>query len=267
MADPLNLDAIRRELSPADGWSLRVFDLVDSTNTLALGLAADGAPHGVVCLAESQHAGRGRGERIWRTPHGSALAMSIILRPSIERGRWPWIGLAAAVAVVDAIDETTGAQARVKWPNDVLIGEKKVAGILVESRSQADSSAVVGIGINVNNRSAALPEDVRSSAVSLLDATGRVTDRNRLAAGVLNMLARRLAELPHDIETAARRWNAASATRGRYLSILTPGGSLDGIDQGLDASGRLLILGPDGGSRAIHSGDVLLCRTAPPPLL
>ncbi len=270
MADPLSIEAILNRLSVPDQWNIHVFDHLTSTNTLALEWAATDAPHGTVLLAELQSAGRGRGDRPWRTPRGTALALSVILRPFIENERVPWIGLAAAVATVDAIEAVSGLQCRVKWPNDVLIGQKKVAGILTECRFKTENAppaVVVGIGVNVNNRAAALPEDIRASATSLLDATGGETDRNQLAAALLDALACWVGTLRHGVEKLSGRWTMASATRGQQLAILTPDGVVEGADRGLDSTGCLMLEQRNGVRRAIHSGEVLLCRTAVPPLV
>jgi len=270
MADSLAVEAILRHLPVPSHWNLHVFDHLASTNTLALGWAAKNAPHGTVLLAESQSAGRGRGHRIWRTPRGTALALSVILRPSIELDRVPWIGLAAALATVDAIEAVTGLQCRVKWPNDVLIGQRKVAGILTECRFKTENAppaVVVGIGVNVNNRAAAFPEDIRTSATSLLDAGGSETDRNQLAAALLDALIRWVGTLRHGVEEVSGRWMMASATLGQHLAVLTPDGVVEGADRGLDPTGCLMLEQRDGVRRAIHSGEVLLCRTAVPPLV
>lgn len=266
MAGALDLACIRARLDVPGQWTLHRFEQVDSTNTLALEWATDGAAHRTVCIAEGQTAGRGRGERLWRTPKGTALALSVIVR-RLNATRLSWIGLAAGVAVIDAIADVTGIPAQVKWPNDVLIRGKKVAGILVESRSMDDLFAVVGVGLNVNNPAAALPQDLRASAASLIDVTGRAVDRNHLAAALLNALDRQIALVGDQVESVSQRWSAANATQGCYVSILTPSGSVDGMDEGLDASGRLLIRRIDGHSQAVHSGEVLLCRTTAPPLV
>lgn len=271
MATALAVDAIRGFLSAPAAWAVHVVERVASTNTVALEWAAAGAPAGTALLAESQTAGRGRGGRAWRTPDGTSLALSVILRPTIAPDRLPWIGIAAAVATVEAILDVAGVACRVKWPNDILIGARKVAGILAERRAEAGGTetpaVVIGVGVNVNNRAAALPADVRDAAISLLDATGRATDRNRLAAALLDRLAWRVGELGDGRDELARRWTAASATLGQHLAVTTPGGLIEGADEGLDPSGSLLLRQPDGRRVAVHSGEVLLCRTASPPLL
>jgi BirA family biotin operon repressor/biotin-[acetyl-CoA-carboxylase] ligase len=263
----LSRDAIRRGLANPKAWHIHVFDDVPSTNTLALERAAAGAPERTVLLADSQTAGRGRAGREWRTPHGTALALSVIYRPCFGNELWPWIGLTAALAVRDAVQRVAGISSAVKWPNDVLIGGRKVAGILLETRLAAshapDQAVVVGIGMNINNRSAALPEAFRESAISLLDASGAVTDRNDLAAATLNALNLGIEGLPDSIEILRDGWRAASATFGAMVAISTADGLVEGIDHGLDSLGRLMVRTREG-ERTVHTGDVLLCRTAAP---
>ena len=221
MATALSVDAIRGFLSAPAAWTVHVVERVASTNTVALEWAAAGAPAGTALLAESQTAGRGRGGRTWRTPDGTSLALSVILRPAVAPDRLSWAAIAAAVATVEAIRDVAGVACRVKWPNDILIGARKVAGILTERRAEAGGAetpaVVIGVGVNVNNRAAALPEDVRDSAISLLDATGRATDRNRLAAALLDRLAHRVGELGDGRDELARRWPASLAGRRRSI--------------------------------------------------
>lgn len=263
----LSLDAIQRTLTDPAAWHLHVFDEVPSTNTLALDLAGGGAPERTVVMADSQTAGRGRGGREWRTPHGTALALSVIIRPRFGNALWPWIGLAAAFAVRDAVERISGLCATVKWPNDILIGGRKIAGILLETRHAAseasEGAVVVGIGINVNNRAAAFPEAFRDTATSVFDASGTVTDRHVLAAAILNALRNGVDGLPETIETLRARWQTAGATVGAMVAVSTPGGMVEGIDRGLDPHGRLIVQTRDG-ERTVHTGEVLLCRTAAP---
>ncbi|MFZ5877645.1 MAG: biotin--[acetyl-CoA-carboxylase] ligase [Nitrospirota bacterium] len=263
----MNPKAIQRGLADPGVWDIRVFDEVSSTNTLALDLAAAGAAERTVLLADSQTDGRGRAGREWRTPHGTALAMSIIFRPRFGSALWPWLGLAAALAVRDAISRVPGISGAVKWPNDVVIAGRKVAGILLETRHAgthaSDAAVVIGIGINVNNRAAALPDSFRDSAISLLDASGAVIDRNALAAAVLSAANVEIDGLPGSVETLRDRWRSASATFGAMVSVSTPAGLVEGLDHGLDSQGRLIVRTREG-ERPVHTGEVLLCRTAAP---
>jgi BirA family biotin operon repressor/biotin-[acetyl-CoA-carboxylase] ligase len=265
----LTADAVRHGLAKQVDWRLHVFDEISSTNSAAIELAEAGAPHGTVVLADAQTGGRGREGREWRTPRGTAIALSVIVRPHSGPEWWPWIGLAAAIATRDAIECVTGVIGRVKWPNDVLISGRKVAGVLTETRwhpvQRTRRAVVVGVGVNVNNRAAALPESYAAAATSILDVTGTITDRNALAAAILNGLARDIDGLPPTTGELRTRWTAASATRGGHVSVSTPTGLLEGVDEGLDSSGRLIVRTRDGCAHAIHTGDVLMLRTVSPP--
>jgi BirA family biotin operon repressor/biotin-[acetyl-CoA-carboxylase] ligase len=263
----LNQQAIQLGLADPEAWHIQVFDELPSTNSLALERAAAGAPERTVLLADSQTDGRGRAGREWRTPQGTALALSIIFRPTIGRALWPWFGLAAALAVRDAVERVAGISGAVKWPNDVLIAGRKVAGILLETRHTvspaSDGAIVVGIGINVNNRSATLPKAFRNAAISLLDASGTVIDRNELTAATLDAVNAGISGLPDTVEALRDRWRSTSATFGAMVAVSTPGGLVEGIDDGLDSQGRLVVRTREG-ERTVHTGEVLLCRTAAP---
>ena len=202
------------------------FRSTDSTNARARELAVRGAPHGTLVTASSQSAGRGRQGRTWSAPEGSSLLMSVVLRD------WPGLlPLACAVAVADVV----GDAALIKWPNDVHVEGRKVAGILVEARPQ-ERWAVVGIGVNVAVDVASLPPELHETAGSL----GRApSDVEPFLASLLSSLAVRLAAPPSSIVEAFR---ARDALFGR--SITWSGGS--GQANGIDEEGRLVVEGPDG---------------------
>jgi BirA family biotin operon repressor/biotin-[acetyl-CoA-carboxylase] ligase len=209
-----------------------------STNDRARALAAAGAPHGTLVTAASQTAGRGRQGRTWSAPPGRALLMSIVLR---DPGRM--LPLAAAVAVA----ETAGPEAAIKWPNDVLLDGRKVAGILAEARPQ-DAWAVLGIGLNVAVRSGDLPEELRATAATLglepRDVEG-VLDR------LLGALERTLAL---DTPALLDAWRARDALHGR--AVAWAGG--EGIAAGIDGDGRLVVEVAGGGRTALEAGEVHL---------
>ncbi len=270
MAD-LTLATIQRHLDEPRTWHLHLLDETPSTNTAALRMAEAGAPHRTAVLADSQTEGRGREGREWRTPRGSAIALSVIVRPDSGPEWWPWIGLVAALAIREAIQHECALAARVKWPNDVLIRGRKVAGVLTETRwhplHRAQRAVIVGIGVNANNRAAALPESFAASATSILDASGSVVDRSRLAAAILNRLADGIDALPRSADALRSRWAVASATAGNQVTVSTPTGLLEGADEGLDPLGRLMVRTRDGRLAAVHTGDVLLLRSASPPVV
>lgn len=227
-----------------------------STNDRARELAATGAPHGTLVTASSQSAGRGRQGRSWSAPAGHALLMSVVVRGAGDR--FALLPLAAAVAVSDV----AGADAVIKWPNDVLLRSgpddvstagpgRKVAGILCEGRPQ-EGWAVVGIGLNVAVRVEDLPTELHATAATLGRRPAEVEDVLR---AVLDALTVALA-LPSD--DLLDRWRARDGLRGR--SVTWAGGT--GIAAGIDGAGRLVVELPGGGRTALDAGEVHLAMTA-----
>jgi BirA family biotin operon repressor/biotin-[acetyl-CoA-carboxylase] ligase len=209
----------------------------DSTNDRAKALATD-APHGLLVTAAEQTAGHGRQGRTWTAPAGEALLMSLVLH------RWPeLLPLAAAVAVAEA----AGDAAQIKWPNDVLIADRKVAGILVEARTQ-EGWVVLGIGVNVAVR--AFPGELADSAASLGRTAG---DVEPFLAVLLERLERWLAAPADEVLGA---WRARDALRGR--AITWNGGA--GVADGIDGAGRLVVRLAHGQTTALDAGEVHLER-------
>ncbi len=172
---------------------LLAFTAVSSTQAVARRLAAAGAPEGTVVLADHQSAGRGRRGRPWLASPGTALLFSCVLRPALPPSRWPELTLAAARAVAEGVEATTGVRARVKWPNDVLVGNRKLAGVLAEAVVGPASFVVLGIGMNVAQRAEEWPPELAGRAVSLAEL-GPAVSREGLLAGVLARLAARYDE-------------------------------------------------------------------------
>ncbi len=210
-----------------------------STNDRARALAAAGAPHGTLVTADAQSAGRGRQGRTWSAPPGHALLLSLVLR-----GAPALLPLAAAVAVAEAC----GPDAQIKWPNDVLIDGRKVAGILVEARPQ-HGWAVLGIGVNVAVRVEDLPAALHERAGTL----GRAPeDREPVLGEVLAALEEALALR---VDPLLSRWRARDALLGR--EVRWAGGGA-GRAAGVDGSGRLVVELPDGGRTVLDAGEVHL---------
>jgi len=212
-----------------------------STNDRARELAAAGAPHGAIVTAGVQSAGRGRQGRIWSAPPGHALLLSMIVRGTGEA--FALLPLAAAVAVAEVV----GPEARIKWPNDILIDDRKVSGILCEGRPQ-EGWAIVGIGVNVAVRLEDLSAELRTTAATLGRPPSAVDD---VLEGLLPALQRALALPPAELLTA---WSARDGLRGR--PIRWNGGS--GIASGIDGVGRLVVELPAGGRTALDAGEVHL---------
>jgi BirA family transcriptional regulator, biotin operon repressor / biotin---[acetyl-CoA-carboxylase] ligase len=213
--------------------------LTDSTNERAKLLAETGAGHGTLVTADEQEAGRGRQGRVWTAPPGSAVLMSLVLREFDER-----LPITAAVAVCDALPPA----AAIKWPNDVWIEGRKVAGILVEGRPQ-DGWAVLGIGLNVTTE--AFPPELAETATSLL-LSGTDTTRDRVLADLLRSLSEWLGAPPDAVLSAWRSRDALTGQRIRWSDG-------DGIAAGIDDSGALLVETRDG-LVTLDAGEVHLLR-------
>jgi len=235
--------------------------LVDSTNERARALALAGAPHGTLVTASEQSAGRGRQGRSWSAPAGSSLLMSVLVRWAEGSPAPGLLPLVAAVATCDAI----GPGPLIKWPNDIVLargdgGLGKLAGILVEGRPQ-ERWAVLGIGINVAVEIERLPAELRETAASL----GRgAEDVEPLLGELLGALARRLEQPTVGL---LADWRARDALRGRRVRWGTPGGSArvrEGLAQGVDGTGRLIVALDGGGQTTLEAGEVHLATPGSP---
>jgi BirA family biotin operon repressor/biotin-[acetyl-CoA-carboxylase] ligase len=233
---------------------------VGSTNDVVAERAALGAPEGLVVVAERQTAGRGRFSRTWHSPPGSGLYVSVLLRPSEEAARL--LTLAGGVAICEAVRESTGLQAMIKWPNDVLApdGTRKLAGILVEASATGSGMeyAVFGFGLNV--RASAYPPELIGRATSLEEELGRTVDGERVLDACLAALARRYADLKagRGQEVLARWLELSPAARGRRIEWTRDGRTRTGVSAGIDAEGALLAR-TDQGIERIVSGEVTWC--------
>ncbi len=233
-------------------------DRTGSTNADALALELD-APHGAVVVAEYQTAGRGRGDRTWFSPPGANLLFSVLLRPPAPATAWPGLVLVAGVAVYEVVRGLVAAPVRLKWPNDVLIYGRKVAGILCQSRLGKNPAVAVGIGLNVNMTTRDLPRDLRTSAISLRDLDGRAHSRARVLALLLAALERQYDFWRRDRKRVWRAWEAAAHLRGAPIRVVEARREYDAVAQGLDRAGRLLVT-IRGRRRTVVSGDVLLLK-------
>ena len=225
-------------------FTVEYHDELDSTNARARALAGEGATDFAV-LADRQTAGRGRLDREWDSPTGGVW-MSILVRPALPAPRVPVLTLAAAVAVAETAQEL-GADASIKWPNDVLLGDDKVAGVLTEMEGEADrvSWVVLGIGLNANVDPETLPE----GATSLSAALGEV-DRRALVRRVLE----RFDDLRNDPDRALDLWRDHAATLGRRVRVDTPSGIVEGEAVAVTDSGALVVETGEG-RETVHAGD------------
>jgi len=204
------------------GRDIRVFQETTSTNDVVEKLARDGAREGVVVFAESQTKGRGRLGRAWMSPARKGLWFSVLLRPRVSPQAATRLTIASATALVRAIHTRTGLTAEIKWPNDILIGGKKVAGILTEMHAELDTvkCLTLGIGVDVNLAAADFPADLRRTATSLKIETGESLDRGELAAAILRELDCDYGRICSGrFESVADEWEERCNTIGREVVI------------------------------------------------
>ena len=241
------------------GRTIHFYDKVESTNLLAAELAQEDAPEGVVVLADQQLSGRGRGSRSWHSPAGVGIYCSVILRPQVEPEKGQLITLMAGVSIARAIERQSGLSPRVKWPNDVLINDKKVAGILLEARVSGAQMgyAVIGFGINVNNGRGDLPEDIRVNASSLRMELKKTVDRGPLVIKIFSELE----ELYHnfqcgDLSVILEQWRHYSSTLGQRVRIWRKDKATEGLAVDLTENGGLLVRLAEGKQIVFHAGDI-----------
>jgi BirA family biotin operon repressor/biotin-[acetyl-CoA-carboxylase] ligase len=235
------------------GSEILVFEETSSTNDVVARLAAGKKKVGLVVFAESQTKGRGRHGRVWVSPRGKGLWCSVFLRPELPAGAMSRITVAASVAVVRAVRELCSVDARIKWPNDVTIAGKKVAGILTELSAGV---AVLGIGIDVNCRAEELPE----VATSLWVASGQKQDRGALAARVLMELDGLYRLAVEDFELVAKEWAGLCTTLGRQIVVTMGHRRIEGCAQALDGDGALLLRKDNGQTERLLGGDLTVER-------
>jgi BirA family biotin operon repressor/biotin-[acetyl-CoA-carboxylase] ligase len=237
--------------------NLHFSPVTDSTNTDALAAARGGAPDGSVWFADEQRAGRGRGDHAWNSAAGDGLYASVLLRLSIPAARLPLLPLTAGLAAAGAIRAVAGVAVDLRWPNDLLIGPRKVGGILVESKSFASGGifAVVGIGINVHQRE--FDPDLSTPATSLDLETKRRVSRELLLIALLKSLeseTRTLADPAAAVAIPARVEQASTWIRGRRVEVHGPQ-ACTGMTAGLDENGFLLVR-TDAGVVTVQTGGI-----------
>ncbi|WP_272037254.1 biotin--[acetyl-CoA-carboxylase] ligase [Paenibacillus sp. JJ-100] len=222
-------------------------------------LAEEGEAEGAVVFAEEQTGGRGRFGRKWFSPPGKGIWMSVLLRPELPLHHTPQLTLLTGVAVCRAVRACTGAEAGIKWPNDLLIDGRKMCGILLESALEDHEVryCIAGIGVDANFDPQDYPEDLRQIATSIKIETGQTVNRTELAAAILT-------ELEHlyflyqkeGFGVISSLWEALSVSLNRKITVTNPHGVIEGTAVGLDPSGALIVEGPDGERELIVSGEV-----------
>jgi BirA family biotin operon repressor/biotin-[acetyl-CoA-carboxylase] ligase len=243
------------------GRDIRVFEETNSTNDIVEKLARDGVKEGVVVFAESQTKGRGRLGRKWLSPPRRGLWFSVLLRPDLRPQAATQLTVAAATALVRAIREQTGLTPEIKWPNDILIKGRKVAGVLTELAAELDhvKHLTLGIGVDVNLAASEFPPELRKLATSLKIECGRHLSRIDLAAAILRELDCDYARIcAGQFEAVADEWQEQCATIGRRVTIHIGPRALQGHAEALDDDGALLLRTEHGRLERIIGGDVTL---------
>ncbi len=259
--DLLSVEGVESHLRSAVIGNKLVFNTTTaSTNLDAFRIAEQGCVEGTVVFADSQSGGRGRLGRVWASPTGVNLYCSIVLRPGVMPYEAPQLTFLSAVAVARAIEVTSGLKAEIKWPNDILIDGKKIAGLLNEMSAETDcvNFVVLGIGVNLNMTAEQFPEDLRYPATSILLETGRPVPRAMFAAVVLNELDRLYEAFRNKgFDPVRQEWQLRCNAHGRELSVSDGGAELvRGSFAGIDEAGALLLKRSDGVVQRILSGDV-----------
>ena len=243
------------------GRDIRVFQETTSTNDVIEKLGRDGVKEGVVVLADSQTRGRGRLGRSWMSATGQGLWFSVLLRPALAPQAATRVTVASATALARALIRATKLPCQIKWPNDILVGDRKLCGILTEMNAEIEKIhyIVLGIGVNVNFQSADFPEDLRSLATSLRIETGKSWARTPLAAEILKELDAVYERVRHgDFPAVAEEWESLCATLGRNVEISAGPRVIHGRAESLDDEGALLVRTEHGRLERVVGGDVTL---------
>jgi BirA family biotin operon repressor/biotin-[acetyl-CoA-carboxylase] ligase len=261
-SSPLCLDRVRDGLATRRlGSQFHYFQEVDSTNSYARRLAERGASEGEVVIAERQLAGRGRLGRSWVSPPQGNLYVSLLLRPALAPVHAPQITLMAAVALADTVASFVAEPPTIKWPNDILIRGKKLAGILTESccDSRRIEFVVLGIGVNLNFPRQRMPDTIRDRAISLMEVGGKCIGRELFLQRLIQGLDRCYGILEDcGFDAIAPRWQARFGLKGKRVQVEMAGEVLVGRAMGIDGDGALLVENDRGESLRIVAGDVIL---------
>lgn len=262
--DALHADDLRARLGASTkivGRDIQVFEQTTSTNDVVEKLARDGVKEGYVVFAESQTKGRGRLGRVWQSPTHKGLWFSVLLRPNLRPQETTQLTVISATALRRAIKTVTGLNAEIKWPNDLLLRGKKVAGILTELSAEVDRvrHIIIGIGVDVNQDANEFPGELRQIATSLKLEAGEEISRAELATEVLRELDADYARIcAGKFPKVADEWEAACVTIGKNVTVHVGDRKFRGRAESLDDDGALLVRTEHGHLERIIGGDVIL---------
>ncbi|MBU6401204.1 MAG: biotin--[acetyl-CoA-carboxylase] ligase, partial [Verrucomicrobia bacterium] len=247
--------------SRAIGRDIRVFQETTSTNDVVEKLARDGVPEGAVVYAEAQSRGRGRLGRSWASPRGKGLWFSVLLRPALRPQAATRLTICSVLSLARAIQMHTGLAPEIKWPNDLLIRGRKVAGILTELSAELDRiiHVILGIGVNVNQAAADFPAELRKTATSLRIETHRPVSRPGLAALILRELDQDYGRVcAGHFDLVAEEWMDRCTTLGKDVVIRQGARQIRGCAESLDDAGALLVRTDHGRLEPVIGGDLTL---------
>ncbi len=261
----LSPDDIKKDISTKRlGKKIHWFETLASTNIRAHELARQGAAEGEIVVAEGQTQGKGRAGRGWFSPPYLNLYLSLILRPTLPPSCTPQITLMSAVALAETIQSFLTTPPEIKWPNDILVGGKKIAGILTESCCEAQGViyVVVGIGVNLNYSKEQMPKAIQSEATSFLILNQKPMDRKTFTARLIQHLDQCYGILEgKGFAHIAKRWESFFRLRGKQVRVEMPDGAIHGKAMGIDTDGALILEEEGGHRERILAGDVIPIRT------
>ncbi|HUN55075.1 MAG TPA: biotin--[acetyl-CoA-carboxylase] ligase [Smithella sp.] len=247
------------------GHKLYYYPETGSTNDEACSLGIAGAPQGTVVIANAQNKGKGRMRRLWHSPANCNIYTSVILRPQMELPKTSWIPLTAGVAVAEVLDIYSPGKFKLKWPNDVLIGGKKVCGILTQMETSGDAIdfAVLGIGINVNMSREQFPRDIQEIATSLAIETGHEISRLELIISLYENLEKCYKKLMQKGFAPIReKWLKRSAMIGQTVQVIFKNETIEGEATGLDDNGSLILIAEGNKEIKVLAGDAMILKQA-----
>lgn len=234
------------------------YEQLDSTNTKIKELAAEGAEHGIVVVADMQTAGKGRRGRSWESPAGTNVYMSILLRPKVKPSKAPMLTLVMAYSVAKALQNQGYMDVQIKWPNDLVLSNKKICGILTEMslEGQQIDYVVIGVGINVNTTS--FPEELIDKATSLYLEKGEEIDRRKLVCEIVKIFEKEYEQFVENenLSFLQEEYNNILVNRDREVRVLEPGKEYTAHALGINKTGELLVKKADGSQEAVFAGEV-----------
>ena len=240
------------------GQRVYFYEEIDSTNTQAKRLAEEDAPSGTLVVSDCQVKGKGRRGRVWTSPKGEAIYMTILLRPQIRPDRASMVTLVMGLSVVQAIRNVLGLETSIKWPNDVVLNRTKLVGILTEMSAQMDYIEYLVIGTGINANMTAFSEELKDKATSLRMEMGRPVNRAALIAESMKCFEKNyeIFEKTQDLSGLMEDYQAVLANLNQPVRVLEPGHEYSGIARGINEKGELLVEREDGTVTAVYSGEV-----------